>query len=138
VFRYGVQKESLGPALVEDDLLDPAVAVWVPEVDLEHVVGLAPDAVGEVEAVEDFEAAALEAVGLAVEDLRGVLLVEDLEWLIMVDTFVLRLSMIRVLMLSLLIHSAVMRPAGPAPTMRTSIWEVLAGDSPMVMAVELL
>ena len=31
-----------------------------------------------------------------------------------------------------------MSPAGTAPTMRTSIWEVLAGDSPMVMAVELL
>lgn len=36
------------------------------------MVGFAPDAVGEVEAVEDFERAALEAVGLAVEDLGDV------------------------------------------------------------------
>lgn len=46
-------------------------------------------------------------------------------------TFVPRLSMIRVLTFSLLIHSAVIRPAGPAPTMRTSTLEVLAGDSPI-------
>ena len=48
------------------------------------------------------------------------------------NIFVPRLSMIRVLMLSLLIHSAVIRPAGPAPTMRTSTLEVLGGGSPMV------
>lgn len=40
--------------------------------------------------------------------------------------------MIRVLTLSLLIHCAVIRPAGPAPTMRTSILEVLAVELPMV------
>ena len=39
--------------------------------------------------------------------------------------------MIRVLTFNLLIHSAVIRPAGPAPTMRTSTLEVLAVDSPM-------
>ena len=50
--------------------MDSAVAVRVPEVDLEHVVRLSPDAVGEVEAVEDFETAALQAVGLAVKDLE--------------------------------------------------------------------
>lgn len=53
-------------------------------------------------------------------------------------TFVPRLSMIRVLTLSLLIHSAVIRPAGPAPTMRTSTLEVLGGDSPMVTIVKSL
>jgi hypothetical protein len=50
--------------------LDLAIAVWVPEVDLEHVVRFAPDSMGEIEAVEDLEAAALQAVGLAVEYLR--------------------------------------------------------------------
>ena len=39
--------------------------------------------------------------------------------------------MIRVLTFSLLIHSAVIRPAGPAPTMRTSTLDVLCGDSPI-------
>lgn len=46
-------------------------------------------------------------------------------------TFVPRLSMIRVLTFNLLIHSAVIRPAGPAPTMRTSTLDALGGDSPM-------
>lgn len=55
--------------------MDDAVGVGVPEVDLEHVVGFAPDAVGEVEAVEDFETAALQAVRLAVEYLVSVWLV---------------------------------------------------------------
>lgn len=87
MFRDGVQEEPLDPSLVENYLLEPrdprdcvwdsvttldsAVAVWVPQIDLKHVVRFAPDAVGEVEAVEDFETAALQAVGLAVEDLRG-------------------------------------------------------------------
>ena len=91
MFRDGVKKEALDPSLVENHLLeprdprnrirdlvaalDPAVAVRVPEVDLEHVVRLAPHAVGEVEAVEDFETAALQPVGLAVEDLRFTLVV---------------------------------------------------------------
>lgn len=39
--------------------------------------------------------------------------------------------MIRILTFSLLIHSAVIRPAGPAPTMRTSTLDVLGGDSPI-------
>ena len=40
--------------------------------------------------------------------------------------------MIRVLTFSLLIHSAVIRPAGPAPTMRTSTLDGLAGNSPIL------
>lgn len=52
--------------------------------------------------------------------------------------FVPRLSIIRVLMLSLLIHSAVIRPAGPAPTMRTSILEGPAGESPMMAMLNCL
>ena len=89
MFRDGIQEKPLDPSLMENHLLeprdprdriwdlvaalDPAVAVRVPKVDLEHVVRLAPHAVGEVEAVEDFETAALKAVGLAVEDLRSTL-----------------------------------------------------------------
>ena len=90
MFRDGVQKEPLDPSLVKNHLLKPrdprnrvwdlitalnsAVAVRVPEVDLEHVVRFAPDAVGEVEAVEDFETAALQTVGLAVENLGGLVI----------------------------------------------------------------
>ena len=40
--------------------------------------------------------------------------------------------MIRVLTFNLLIHSAVIRPAGPAPTMRTSTLDGLAGNSPIL------
>jgi hypothetical protein len=53
--------------------LDNAVFIRVPEADLQHVVRLDPRAVAKVEAVEDFERAALQAIGLAVEDLRAAL-----------------------------------------------------------------
>lgn len=43
------------------------------------MVGLFPSTVGKAEAVEDFEGAALETVGLAVEDL-GAALVDDAGW----------------------------------------------------------
>ena len=43
------------------------------------MIGLFPSTVGEAEAVEDFERAALQAVGLAVEDF-GAALVDDAGW----------------------------------------------------------
>jgi hypothetical protein len=70
-----VQEETLDPSLVEDHLLEPRdarggvgnpvaaldlpVVVWVPQVNLQHVVGLPPHSVSEVETVEDFKRAAL-------------------------------------------------------------------------------
>ena len=84
-----VEEEALDAALVQHDLLeardvgdrvgdavaalDDAVAVRVPQADLQHVVRFDPGAVAEVERVEDLERAALQAVGLAVEDLWSAL-----------------------------------------------------------------
>ena len=82
-----VEEEALDAALVQHDLLeardvgdrvgdavatlDRARRVRVPQADLEHVVRLEPGAVAEIERVEDLERAALEAIGLAIEDLIG-------------------------------------------------------------------
>jgi hypothetical protein len=84
------------------------------------VIGFPPHSVGEVETVEDFERAALETVGLAVEDLAGMLACVGTSRMAGMITLVPLLSMILVLTPSLLIQFAVISPAGPAPTMRTS------------------
>jgi hypothetical protein len=83
-----VKEEALNATLVQDDLLkardvrngvgdavgalDYPRGVGVPETDLQHVIGFDPGAVAEFERVEDLQSAALEAVGLAIENL-GVL-----------------------------------------------------------------
>ena len=85
VFADRVEEEALDAALVQDNLLeagdvgdrvgdtvaalDDAVRVRVPQADFQHVVRFEPGAVAKVERVEDLERAALQAVGLAVEDL---------------------------------------------------------------------
>ena len=99
--------------------LDPTILIWVPEIDLQHVVALTPYSVSEVETIEYLERAALQAVSLAVEDLAiyKPMLHEGCG---MLRTLVPLLSIILVLTPSLLIQLAVIRPAGPAPTMSTS------------------
>lgn len=99
--------------------LNPTILIWVPEVDLQHVVALAPYSVGEVETVEYLERATLQTVSLAVEDLVLYQLMMHNECGTL-RTFVPLLSIILVLTPSLLIQLAVIRPAGPAPTMSTS------------------
>jgi hypothetical protein len=137
VFGDRIQEETLDSSLMQHHLLesrdagggvrDPITAldlpfvIWIPQVDLQHVIGFPPHSVGEVETVEDFERATLETVGLAVEDLAGMLACIDASRLAgMIPTLVPLLSMIRVLTPSLLIQFAVISPAGPAPTMSTS------------------
>ena len=85
VLPDGVQEKAFNAALVQNNLLEPTDAddcigntigatdptglVGIPETDFDHVVGLAPGSVANVEGVQDFEGSALQAVGLAVEDL---------------------------------------------------------------------
>jgi hypothetical protein len=85
MFLDRVKKESLNTTLVQDYLLEATDAgdrvrnssratnfarlVRIPETDLEHVIRLSPDSVGEVKRVEDLEGTTLQAVCLAVEDL---------------------------------------------------------------------
>lgn len=78
-----MQHNLLEPRQPHDGVGDAARAmqlsrrrVRVPHANLKHVVGLLPHAVGETEGVKDLEAAALEAVGLAADNL-GVALVDD-------------------------------------------------------------
>lgn len=88
VLLNGIEEKAFDTALVQNHLLEPtnpgdgvgntvrssnpALLIWVPETNLDHVVGFAPYAVCEIERVEDFQRSALQAVCLAVEDLHKI------------------------------------------------------------------
>jgi hypothetical protein len=84
---------------------------------------------GEIKGVEDLQCAALQTVGLAIENLSDLSEYYSMKskaatgWY----TLVPRLSTMRVFIPQRLNQVDSMRPAGPAPTMRTSTWSSLAG-----------
>lgn len=74
----------------------------------------------EAKRVEDFQSSTLEAISLAIEDLYSGQKTGPNGSKERDCTFVPRLSTMRVLTPHLASHVAIIRPAGPAPTMRTS------------------